>query len=79
MGILCRLGRLYEVNWGGHPDKPVDYRDGNSAIAPRRSFEAWIEQRVGYSCPWTASTRMYLLKLRAILQQAQTFTWKADE
>ncbi|KKN75548.1 hypothetical protein LCGC14_0379770 [marine sediment metagenome] len=76
---LCRLEHLYEVTWGGNPDKPVDYRDGNSAIAPRRSFEAWVEQRVGYSRPWAASTRMYLLKLRAILQQAQTFTWKADE
>lgn len=76
---LCRLEHLYEVTWGGNPDKPVDYRDGNSAIAPRRSFEAWVEQRVGYSRPWAASTRIYLLKMRAILQQAQTFTWKANE
>ena len=76
---LCRLEHLYEVTWGGNPDKPVDYRDGNSAIAPRRSFEAWVEQRVGFSRPWSASTRMYLLKLRTLLQQAKLFAWTKDE
>jgi len=76
---LCRLEHLYEVTWGGNPDKPVDYRHGSSAIAPRRSFEAWVEQRVGHSKPWSSSTRIYLLKLRALLQQAKSFSWKADE
>tara|TARA_R110000851_G_scaffold18408_12_gene57934 strand:+ start:4034 stop:5548 length:1515 start_codon:yes stop_codon:yes gene_type:complete len=76
---LCRLEHLYEVTWGGNPDKPIDYRDGSSAIAPRRSFEAWIEQRVGHSRPWSSSTRIYLLKLRALLQQAKSFVWTADE
>ena len=76
---LCRLEHLYEVTWGGNPDKPVDYRDGSSAIAPRRSFEAWVEQRVGHSRPWYSSTRIYLLKLRALLQQAKSFSWSADE
>ena len=76
---LCRLEHLYEVTWGGNPDKPIDYRDGSSAIAPRRSFEAWVEQRVGHSRPWSSSTRIYLLKLRALLQQAKSFVWTADE
>lgn len=76
---LCRLEHLYDVTWGGNPDKPVDYRDGNSAIAPRRSFEAWVEQRVGHSKPWPSSTRMYLLKLRTLLQQAKSFAWSEDE
>lgn len=76
---LCRLEHLYEVTWGGNPDKPVDYRDGNSAIAPRRSFEAWVEQRVGYSRPWSENTRIYLLKLRTLLQQAKSFAWAKDE
>lgn len=76
---LCRLEHLYEVTWGGNPDKPVDYRDGNSAIAPRRSFEAWVEQRVGRSRPWSSSTRMYLLKLRVLLQQAKSVAWPNDE
>jgi len=73
---LCRLEHLYEVTWGGNPDKPVDYRDG---IAPRRSFEAWVEQRVGHSRPWSSSTRIYLLKLRTLLQQAKSLTGRADE
>ncbi|HSP32209.1 MAG TPA: GAF domain-containing protein, partial [Halomonas sp.] len=76
---LCRLEHLYEVTWGGNPDKPVDYRVGSSAMAPRRSFEAWIEQRVGHSRPWSSSTRMYLLKLRAFLRQAKSFAWTKDE
>ncbi len=76
---LCRLEHLYEVTWGGNPDKPVDYRDGSSGIAPRRSFEAWVEQRVGHGRPWSKSTRMYLLKLRALLQQAKSFAWKGNE
>ncbi|CAO1665806.1 GAF domain-containing protein [Halomonas sp. NYA30] len=76
---LCRLEHLYEVTWGGNPDKPVDYRNGSSAIAPRRSFEAWVEQRVGHSRPWFSSTRIYLLKLRALLQQAKSFSWTTDE
>ncbi|MBT2770754.1 GAF domain-containing protein [Halomonas sp. ISL-60] len=76
---LCRLEHLYEVTWGGNPDKPVDYRDGSRGIAPRRSFEAWVEQRMGHSRPWSANTRMYLLKLRALLQQAKSFARKMDE
>lgn len=76
---LCRVEHLYEVTWGGNPDKPVDYRDGASAVSPRRSFEAWVEQRVGYSRPWTASTRLYLLKLRALLQQAKSLAWHHDD
>lgn len=76
---LCRLEHLYEVTWGGNPDKPVDYRDGSRGIAPRRSFEAWVEQRVGHSRPWSSNTRMYLLKLRSILQQAASLARQAHE
>lgn len=76
---LCRVEHLYEVTWGGNPDKPVDYRDGQSTVSPRRSFEAWVEQRVGHSRPWSSSTRLYLLKLRALLQQAKSLPWGKDD
>ena len=75
---LCRVEHLYEVVWGGNPDKPVDYREGSRTVSPRRSFESWIEQRVGYSRPWSASTRLYLLKLRTLLQQAKSMPWRND-
>lgn len=75
---LCRLEHIYDVTWGGNPDKPVDYRDGGSVVSPRRSFESWVEQRLGYSRPWTASTRLYLFKLRALLQQAKSMPWSHD-
>lgn len=69
---LCREETLYQVTWGGSPDKPVDYRQDGRGIAPRRSFEAWVEQRLGHSRPLSPSARLYLLKLRALLQQAKT-------
>lgn len=69
---LCREESLYQVTWGGSPDKPVDYRQDGRGIAPRRSFEAWVEQRLGHSRPWSPSARLYLLKLRTLLQQAKT-------
>lgn len=75
---LCRVEHIYDVTWGGNPDKPVDYRDGGSVVSPRRSFEAWVEQRLGHSRPWTASTRLYLLKLRTLLQQAKSMPWRHD-
>jgi light-regulated signal transduction histidine kinase (bacteriophytochrome) len=76
---LCRVEHIYNVTWGGNPDKPVDYREGGSMVSPRRSFEAWVEQRLGHSRPWTKSTRLHLLKLRALLQQAKTIPWRQNE
>ncbi|WP_075879634.1 GAF domain-containing protein [Vreelandella massiliensis] len=68
---LCREEYIYQVTWGGNPDKPADYRQGGRGIAPRRSFEAWVEQRLGHSRPWSKNIQLYLLKLRALLQQAK--------
>jgi light-regulated signal transduction histidine kinase (bacteriophytochrome) len=68
---LCREEYIYQVTWGGNPDKPVNYRQSERGIAPRRSFEAWVEQRLGHSRPWSASAQFYLLKLRALLQHAK--------
>ncbi|WP_043529602.1 GAF domain-containing protein [Litchfieldella xinjiangensis] len=67
---LCRAEEAQEVAWGGNPDKPVEYRSDAVPIAPRRSFEKWLETRLGYSRPWPEQSRLKLLKLRQLLQEA---------
>nr|WP_268744274.1 hypothetical protein [Halomonas sp. G15] len=64
--LLCRREEVQEVAWGGNPDKPTENPSGEHPIAPRRSFERWVEQRLGYSRPWPANTHLKLLKLRVL-------------
>jgi two-component system, chemotaxis family, sensor kinase Cph1 len=64
---LCRRESIHEVAWGGNPDKPVEYHDGKLGIAPRHSFEKWMEKRLGYSQAWDNETRLLALKLRELL------------
>lgn len=66
---LTRREHIHEVAWGGNPDKPVEYHDGTWGIAPRRSFEEWIEKRMGYSRPWDNEDRLLALRLRELLLQ----------
>lgn len=64
---LCRLEHLQEVAWGGNPQKPVEFHDGELGIAPRRSFERWLEKKFGYSRPWDNESNLLALKLRELL------------
>lgn len=64
---LCRQEHIYEVAWGGNPNKPVEYHDGKIGIAPRRSFEKWVEKRLGYCRPWESNCKLLLFKLRQFL------------
>lgn len=66
---LTRIEHSYEVAWGGHPQKPIERRDGEYTIAPRHSFEKWIEKRLGYSRAWDNEARLLLLNLRETLAQ----------
>ncbi|MCB6184565.1 GAF domain-containing protein [Leeia sp. TBRC 13508] len=66
---LTRAEYVYEVEWGGTPEKPIEYHDGLLGIAPRRSFEKWVEKRLGYSRPWTNENRLFALKCRETLLQ----------
>lgn len=60
---------VHEVSWGGNPNKPTEQQIADAPIAPRRSFERWVEQRLGHSKPWPDGTRLGLLKLRVNIQQ----------
>jgi light-regulated signal transduction histidine kinase (bacteriophytochrome) len=64
---LFRKELVHEVEWGGNPDKPVELNDGEMGIAPRRSFEKWVEKRKGYSTPWTGENRLAAKRLRQLL------------
>lgn len=64
---LCRCELVQEIAWGGNPEKPVEFNDGKLGIAPRRSFEKWVEKRHGYCRPWDNTTRLLALKLRELL------------
>ena len=64
---LCRRESIHEVAWAGNPDKPVEYHDGRLGIAPRHSFEKWMEKRFGYSLSWDNESRLLALKFREFL------------
>lgn len=64
---LTRCEHVHEVAWGGNPEKPVEAHDGLYGIAPRRSFEKWIEKRLGYSSPWSNEAKLLALRLRDLL------------
>lgn len=65
--LLFRAEEIYEVPWGGRPDKPVENLNSPHPIAPRQSFERWVETRVGYAREWPDNTRVKLFKLREFL------------
>lgn len=64
---LFRTEHVYEVAWGGNPDKPAEFNAAGLYIAPRRSFERWVEKRSGFSRLWDHHARLLLLKLRDLL------------
>lgn len=67
--FLCRNAELYQVAWGGRPDKPLESDNPEMPISPRRSFERWIETRHSFSAPWDENTRIKLMKMRLLLNE----------
>ncbi|RUO48492.1 GAF domain-containing protein [Pseudidiomarina donghaiensis] len=67
--FLCRNAELYQVAWGGRPDKPLETDNPDMPISPRRSFEKWIETRHSFSAPWDENTRIKLMKMRLLLNE----------
>jgi light-regulated signal transduction histidine kinase (bacteriophytochrome) len=64
---LFRKELVQEVQWGGNPNKPIEFNQGRIGVAPRRSFEKWVEKRRGYSSPWLAEDRLAAKRLRQLL------------
>jgi two-component system, chemotaxis family, sensor kinase Cph1 len=66
---LTRREHVHEVAWGGNPDKPMESIVGPLPIAPRQSFEKWVEKRFGYCRPWNADEQHLALALRVLFLQ----------
>lgn len=64
--FLSRKEYIHEVAWGGNPDKPLEPGPDDS-IAPRRSFEKWIEKRTAHCRPWEKEEQLLALTLRTLL------------
>lgn len=64
---FTRRELIHDVAWGGRPDKPEENTSGGLTIAPRRSFEKWVEKRFGYCRPWGSEERQLALSLRALI------------
>ncbi|MCV6613818.1 MAG: GAF domain-containing protein, partial [Cellvibrionaceae bacterium] len=69
--MLLREQTIYDVSWGGNPNKPIEHHDGTYGIAPRRSFAKWVEKRLGYSKPWPHTIRLELLQLKHLLESSE--------
>jgi len=52
--VLFRQEQLREVKWAGNPEKAVTLGPNGARLTPRKSFELWREERLGYSRPWLA-------------------------
>jgi len=66
---LYRKELCGQVEWGGNPNKPVEYQDGALNIAPRRSFDKWVDNRKGYSLGWHNGDRIVALHLRHLFME----------
>lgn len=66
---LTRIEHIHTVAWGGNPEKPVEIHGGVLPIAPRRSFDKWVEKRRGYSRGWESEARLLALRLAELLQR----------
>jgi light-regulated signal transduction histidine kinase (bacteriophytochrome) len=66
---LYRKELIYEVDWGGNPDKPMEFHEGKIGIAPRRSFDKYVEKRKDFSSPWTREDRLAAKRLRQLLTE----------
>lgn len=64
-----RLEEIQEVAWAGNPDKPQAENSSVPMLAPRRSFERWIEVRKGVCRPWTNQDRLHCAHFRNAMLQ----------
>ncbi len=64
---LFRKELVQDVQWGGNPHKPVELQQGKIGIAPRHSFEKWVEKRRGYCSRWMQEDHLAAKRLRQLL------------
>lgn len=62
-----RLEEPREVSWAGNPDKPSAENTEVPSLAPRRSFERWVEVKSNTCRPWNNQDRLHCAHLRNAL------------
>jgi light-regulated signal transduction histidine kinase (bacteriophytochrome) len=62
-----RREEIQEIVWAGNPDKPLAEDSLAPQLAPRRSFERWVELRQGVCRPWNNQDRLHCMHLRNAL------------
>ncbi|PKO92028.1 MAG: hypothetical protein CVU16_07430 [Betaproteobacteria bacterium HGW-Betaproteobacteria-10] len=62
-----RLEEPREVSWAGNPDKPCAENTAVPTLAPRRSFERWVEVKSNTCRPWDNQDRLHCAHLRNAL------------
>ena len=65
--VVARREYIHQVAWGGNPEKPLEPCDGPVKIAPRQSFEKWVQMRKGHCRPWKRRETLIALSLRNFL------------
>ena len=68
--VLTRKELIEEIQWGGNPHKPLERHSSTLSLSPRRSFEKWIEHRVGHARPWGKEATLMAFRLRELLLRA---------
>lgn len=65
--IYLRKEEPQKVQWAGNPEKPVELGPNGVRLTPRKSFEAWIEMRRGYSAPWSDQEKAVAEQIKTVL------------
>ena len=52
------------VKWGGNPEKAINLSESQMRLSPRKSFEAWKQQVLNTSHPWTQNDINAAIALR---------------
>lgn len=63
---ICRKEHIQEIEWGGNPEKPITRSE--HGIAPRHSFEKWIEKRMGSCRNWEHKDKLLAIKILEIFK-----------
>lgn len=65
--IFLRKEEPQKVQWAGNPEKPVELGPNGVRLTPRKSFEAWVEMRRGYSAPWSDQDKVVAEQIKTVL------------
>lgn len=70
---------VVSVKWGGNPNKPVEVKDEDYILHPRKSFELWKETVRNTSAPWkkeeiSAAERLRSAITDIVLQRVEQVT-----